>query len=276
MGKIENQITLADMDSEYAAFVDKFKPKKTTDDCYTPKNIYDAVLGWVIREYGIDPDNVVRPFWPGGDYERFEYPEDCTVVDNPPFSILSQICKTYVRHGIKFFLFAPYLTNFSTRAPGLCHVITDADVTYDNGAIVNTAFVTNMDPMEIRTAPDLQKLIETENEKNNKDKRALPKYEYPKDVATSTMLGYMSKHGIRFAVAPEDCYFVRTLEDQKRLKKSIFGGGYLLSEKAAERKTAAYRAAVRRAEEEKEAAEKWKLSRQERKIIEKLGERRTG
>ena len=28
---------------EYQAFVDKFKPKKTTDDCYTPKNIYEVV-----------------------------------------------------------------------------------------------------------------------------------------------------------------------------------------------------------------------------------------
>lgn len=29
--------------SEYDAFVEKFKPKKTTDDCYTPANVYDAV-----------------------------------------------------------------------------------------------------------------------------------------------------------------------------------------------------------------------------------------
>lgn len=25
---------------DYKAFVDKFKPKKTTDDCYTPQHIY--------------------------------------------------------------------------------------------------------------------------------------------------------------------------------------------------------------------------------------------
>jgi hypothetical protein len=28
---------------EYEAFVDKFKPKKTTDDCYTPPDVYDTV-----------------------------------------------------------------------------------------------------------------------------------------------------------------------------------------------------------------------------------------
>lgn len=49
----------------YEEFVDKFRPKKTTDDCYTPPHVYDAVLGWVAREYGVDPRDVVRPFWPG-------------------------------------------------------------------------------------------------------------------------------------------------------------------------------------------------------------------
>ena len=178
-------------------------------------------------------------------------------MDNPPFSILSKICKTYMRHGIKFFLFAPYLTNFSTSAPGMCHVITDADITYENGAIVNTAFVTNLDRYEIRTAPDLRELIAIEDEKNRKErKKTLPKYEYPPEVATPSMLGYLSKYGIRFAVAPEDCYFVRALDDQKRMKKSIFGGGYLLSEKA--------------------AAEKWKLSARELKIIRSLGHDKRG
>ena len=33
-------------DAEYSAFVDKFTPKKTTDDCYTPENIYEAVAEW--------------------------------------------------------------------------------------------------------------------------------------------------------------------------------------------------------------------------------------
>ena len=28
----------------YEEFVEKFKIKKTTDDCYTPKNVYEIVL----------------------------------------------------------------------------------------------------------------------------------------------------------------------------------------------------------------------------------------
>lgn len=66
MAKINEQLTLGDIDDEYKKFVDKFKTKKTTDDCYTPANIYEAVLSWVVEEYGIDPNKVVRPFWPGG------------------------------------------------------------------------------------------------------------------------------------------------------------------------------------------------------------------
>ena len=38
----------------YDQFVDKFKPKLTTDDCYTPAAVYDAVAGWVAKEYKLD------------------------------------------------------------------------------------------------------------------------------------------------------------------------------------------------------------------------------
>lgn len=52
----------------YKAFVDKFKDVKTTDDCYTPPAIYEAVAAWVAAEYGIERERFVRPFRPGGDY----------------------------------------------------------------------------------------------------------------------------------------------------------------------------------------------------------------
>ncbi len=34
----------------YEEFIDKFKLKKTTDDCYTPNAIYKAVKDWAIKE----------------------------------------------------------------------------------------------------------------------------------------------------------------------------------------------------------------------------------
>lgn len=45
----------------YEEFVEKFKPKKTTDDCYTPPTIYEIVKQWACNEYRIDPAKVVRP-----------------------------------------------------------------------------------------------------------------------------------------------------------------------------------------------------------------------
>lgn len=69
---------------DYEQFVEKFKQKKTTDDCYTPPIIYDAVSGWVCKEYGVTPDQIVRPFYPGGDFENFEYPKGCVVLQKKP------------------------------------------------------------------------------------------------------------------------------------------------------------------------------------------------
>ena len=97
---------------QYEQFVEKFKAKKTTDDCYTPPEIYEGISDWVAAEYGLDKRNFVRPFWPGGDYRKGEYPAGCVVVDNPPFSILMQIIDYYLEKGVGFFLFAPTLTLF--------------------------------------------------------------------------------------------------------------------------------------------------------------------
>lgn len=88
---------------EYQAFVEKFKPKKTTDDCYTPELVYDAVADFVANRYGLDRSRFVRPFFPGGDYQKYAYAPDAVVVDNPPFSILSEIVAWYAERGIRFF-----------------------------------------------------------------------------------------------------------------------------------------------------------------------------
>lgn len=75
------QITLGEVTPEYQAFVDKFKPKLTTDDCYTPQIVYDAIADWTAKTYGLDKSTFVRPFYPGGDYQHFKYPDGCIVVD---------------------------------------------------------------------------------------------------------------------------------------------------------------------------------------------------
>ena len=100
----------------YEAFLDKFKLAKTTDDCYTPDNIYEVVADWTAEEYGLNRDDFVRPFYPGGDYKRYDYKPGAVVVDNPPFSILSEIIGFYTKRKIPYFLFAPAMACFSNAA----------------------------------------------------------------------------------------------------------------------------------------------------------------
>lgn len=131
---------------EYQEFVSKFEAKRTTDDCYTPDIVYEAVAEWVAKEYGIDPSRFVRPFYPGGDYQAYKYAPDAVVVDNPPFSILAEILSWYREHKIDFFLFAPALTLFSSSsATASCALPVGVAVTYENGANVSTSFLTTLE-----------------------------------------------------------------------------------------------------------------------------------
>lgn len=225
--KIKNQT--------YTEFVEKFKPKKTTDDCYTPPEVYEAVLDFVIEEYGIDKSKVVRPFYPGGDFENFDYSDGQVVVDNPPFSILTKIVDFYTERQIKFFIFAPTLTLFSGRQ-NVTYIATGVTVRYENKAKVNTSFITNLDNALIRTAPKLYKAIELANTKPTK---TLPKYEYPDNLLTASMLPVLNQADIDFSLTTDDaCCFIRALDAQRALGKTIFGGGYLIAdEKAKELKS---------------------------------------
>lgn len=246
----------------YEEFVEKFKPKKTTDDCYTPPAVYEAVKDWVVKEYNLEGKEIVRPFYPGGDFENYDYPADCVVIDNPPFSILTKICKWYIEKNIKFFLFAPQLTLFSIHLGSF--VITDSKITYENGAEVRTSFITNMDKYKIRSAEELRLAIIKAQEVE--EKASLPKYEYPHHVITSTKLARLVNRGLEFFFSDEDLSFTRALDSQRPLKKALFGAGYLISEqKALEQK------ALEQKVREQEQRIFWELSDREKEIIKKLG-----
>ena len=256
---------------DYDAFLEKFKPKKTTDDCYTPPNIYEAVKTWAVEEYSLQGREVVRPFWPGAEFDTVEYPAGCVVIDNPPFSILSQIVRWYYAQKIDYFLFSPYLTNLGIGAggAGVNHVIAPCSVLYENGATVDTAFVTNLGTDFICSAPDLMDAIDAANDKNLKaSKKSLPKYVYPDHVITSAAVGYMCKHHTPFALKRSECAFIRKMDAQG--SNGIFGAGYLLSERAAAKRAAAERAAAERAAAERAAAQVWSLSDRELEIVKML------
>ena len=274
----QTQMTLAEHDDEYRAFVEKFKPKKTTDDCYTPPEIYDVIADYVAKRYGLDRADFVRPFWPDGDYERFDYDDGCTVVDNPPFSILAKICQFYMANGIGFFLFAPTLT--CLHASGMRHImdtnhiVCKATVTYENGAKVPTSFVTNLDSdgTVLEANPELTDIINAKDEElRRKTTKSLPKYEYPDNVITAAKCNWFAAHHTPYKVNRADCCPIHKLD---AMTQTIFGGGLLLSERAAAERAAAERAAAERAAAERAAAHKWQLSERERKLVEMLGKGR--
>ena len=273
MSEIQGQIMMADVAAiveegekkQYTAFVDKFKPAKTTDDCYTPQCVYDALAEWVEATYGYPRERFVRPFWPGGDYRAHEYPEGCAVVDNPPFSILSQIMAFYNAKGVPFFLFGPTLTLIGNlrgeKKEKLCVLLVGNGITYENGAVVNTSYVTNMDKeYALRIEPALRHVLEEVNKQNvKKDKKELPKYIYPPEIISGAAY-QLAKYGQTLRIPKDECAFIATMDEQRNFGKSIFGGGLILSERAAAERAAAERA----------LAAKWELSDREKRIIASL------
>lgn len=218
--------------TEYEKFVDKFKTKLTTDDCYTPKPVFDAVLEWAVSEYDLGGCNIIMPFYPNGDFENHEYPENGVVIDNPPFSIITKIARFYSDRGIRYFLFAPHLTMFNLHKADrdLCAIVCGASVTYENGAVVSTSFVTNLEPQTFaRTAPELKLAIE---DAGSIDRVSKPKYVYPKTVTSAALMSKLSR--VDVSIPKHEARLVTRLESQKEAKKTIFGGGAIVSEAVAE------------------------------------------
>lgn len=248
---------------DYDAFVKKFEPKKTTDDCYTPEPVYAAVLEWVREQVDITDCNIVRPFYPGGDYENYDYRADDVVIDNPPFSILSDIARFYVARGIRFFLFAPHLTLFAIRAIST-KIVCSADLIYENGANVRTSFISNMfGNIEIMTSSELKWRVESANRKKRKT-ATLPKYRYPDNVITVSMFDGILRAGLDMKIPRSATLRISALRSQIAVKKGIFGGGYLVSDAVARELSS------KQEEAAKQEVIVWRLSEQERLVIEKL------
>lgn len=208
--------------NDYEGFVEKFKPKKTTDDCYTPEAVYNVVAEFVAEEYGVSRESFVRPFYPGRDYTEYDYRQGDIVVDNPPFSILTHIIRWYNDNGIKYFLFAPALTGIK---PECCAVFANASIIYENGARVRTSFLTNLyEEHAAVTSPKLAKrLKEAQRNRQNNAKCALPA-----NILTGARLDLIARD-TEIKIDRTACAYVRKLDNQKRYgSRSIYGGGYLV------------------------------------------------
>ena len=189
-------------------------------------------------------------------------------VDNPPFSIISKIKKFYLGRRIPFFLFCPSLTAFSAWDDRCDVLICDADIVYENGAVVRTGFITSL-PSEYvaESVPDLGDEIKRVSDELRKNAvKNLPKYEYPNDVLTAARMQWLAAHHEPLRIRRGECLKISSLDSQRNVGKVIFGGALLLSERAAEERAAAERAA-----EERAAAERWHLSDRERALQAMLG-----
>ena len=185
--------------------------------------------------------------------------EVCVVLDNPPFSIISKICAWYDERGIKYFLFAPTLTLFNANGGKENYVVSAARVIYENGAVVNTSFATNLGDYKIEVAPELRRAIESANANKKAEAAVMQKIEYPPNVCTAAILQKLTTAGVSMQIRAESCVFIHKI-DAQGADGTIFGGGFLLSDSVTAEKAAAERA----------AAEKMALSDRERKIVEGL------
>ncbi|NWO23160.1 hypothetical protein [Mogibacterium timidum] len=143
-----------------------------------------------------------------------------------------------------------------------CFIPVCADVIYENGAKVKTSFRTNLDPMLVRTAPELHVLLKETCSKLKKA-RNLPKYSYPQEVFTASIGAKLSNCGVDYRIKRDDAVFIRRLDSQIESGKTLFGGGLLLSKKAAAEKAAA----------EKKIPDDtiaWELSDRERDLVNSL------
>ena len=167
---------------DYDAYVAKFKKgsnRKTTDETYTPEDVYNCVVDYVDTIYPLEGHVVVRPFYPGGDYQAYNYPPNGVVIDNPPFSILSKIVRYYIGRGIPFFLFANSITSSSIARFGATVFHISRYIRFVNGAKINVCFVSNLTPQwAVVCASSLSRSISSQPSQQLKYK-GVKKYVYP-------------------------------------------------------------------------------------------------
>lgn len=166
---------------------------------------------------------------------------------------MAEIVDFYLEHKIDFFLFANGLTLFGYGNREVNLICIDYSVTYENGAKVNTGFVTNMGDYKLMTAPKLKEAIETVNKPETKE---ITKYQMPDEVITAARIDFAN---VDFKLKKEQCHFVRTVGNEKT---QLYGAGFLVSKAKAKAKAKAEAKAIQYIE----------LSDEEKSIIEHLRE----
>lgn len=210
--------------NDYEAYVAKFGDgPRTTDDTYTPPDVFAAVLEWLKGKGKItDGTRISRPFYPGGDFETAAYPDGCVVVDNPPFSIFTRCCKWFAARGVPFFLFGPGLTITSASSFCTC-IITDTGVRFENGATIPVSFASNMfGGAAAIAAGDLTQMINGCESQRKGTVKQVRKMRWPEGMVTVSDLRKIAKAGGTFVLQREFCECVSNIGGE-----DIFGGAWL-------------------------------------------------
>ena len=224
---------------DYESFISKFTENpKTTDECWTPQDVYEAVVRYVGEIVDLTGKEILRPFYPGGDYVNAEYPENGVVIDNPPFSTFTKICRFYSNANVPFFLFGPGLS-ISSCCRYCTAVIVADQIKFTNGAKVRCNFATNlMGDTLITTAVNLTRYISqcpSQDEKVN-----LPSYVYPEEVLSVSDFQTIAKGNEDFSLTRSDAIIIKSLDLHP--KKSGLFCEHFLAKKAAAKKAAAKKA----------------------------------
>ena len=104
-------------------------------------------------------------------------------------------------------------------------IIADCQITYENGARVETSFVTSYSGgIVAQTSPDLTKAINRENDRLIKaNTKELQKYDYPMNVITAAMMKRYARYGVDLKIRADDCIQVGGLDAQKQAGKRYLG-----------------------------------------------------
>lgn len=212
----------------------------SADECYTPPDVYDTVLDYAVERYHLQGKHIVRPFIPGGDYQKYVYDKNDVVIDNPPFSITTKIVNGYIDHNIPFFLFINglYGVSLSRGLPGKATVIaTNASVSFYHKAGVKNiklGFVTNLEPKNIIVRGDATL---TNRLNGLLTKKSFKRYHYPENFLKNNDILSALQRNVELKLTTDNCLFEDNLDyhkahtNGKSQRLSVFGGGYLVNDK---------------------------------------------
>lgn len=212
----------------------------STDECYTPPAVYDTVLDYAVERYQLQGKHIVRPFIPGGDYQKYAYDKNDVVIDNPPFSMTTKITNWYIDHNIPFFLFVNglYGVSLSRGLHGKATVIvTNSNVSFYNKGSekrIKLGFVTNLDPKNIIIRGDA---ILTNKLNGLVDKKSFKRFHYPDNVLKNNDILAALQRNVELKLTTDNCLFEDNLDyhkaqmHAKQQRFDVFGGGYLVNDK---------------------------------------------